>query len=339
MSRKLFDYCGISSIGINAPKSLLERIAENMEGEVGNLENSECSIFISQPENPGEIVKDKNFDYLTVNSFGTKSQPSIRYTRYNTHVRTIHQKSLTEYCVDSMVKLDEASGLICIRNYLSNHPKLSNLPLLHSSLVNCDGKGVLIAGNSRQGKTTSMVYMLEDLGAVFVGDENIILNSENKKIRGLYVPRTPRVRFSTIAQSSLSKTLENVELANATQYIDPDAIEKIVASKNFYVDAGLAFSRKSFCNLLGTSSKDSSDIDLVLFPNYVEGNSFKIRNVEFEEGVRRLSNTGLVKKSEIDPKELAETQIDLDKERFMDINFLEISFQNIQSLRKGGFRL
>ncbi len=339
MSRKVFNYCGISNIEINAPTNLLERLAENLEGEIDYVKDSDCNISIYQPEKLEEIIKDKNFDYLTINQVGTKKEPSIKYTRYNTQVRTIHQKSLTEYFVDSRIKLDESAGLICVRNYLSNHPELFDLPLLHASLVNYESKGILIAGNSRQGKTTSMVYMLEDLGAVFVGDENIILDLKNGKPKGLYVPRTPRARFSTIAQSGLSKVLENLELTNATQYIDSDAIEKIISSKSFHVDAGMAFSRNSFCDLLGTKSQEISNIDLILFPRYVEENSFRVRNLGLEEGVKRLSEIGLMRKSEICPKELTEIQLILDKEKFKGIDFLELSFSDIQGLRRGGFRI
>lgn len=339
MSRKVFDYCGISNVGIEGSVNLLERIAGNIEGEKSDLKTADCNISIHESEKPEKIRKDKRYDYLTIERFGTESQPSIKYTRYNTPVRTIHQKSLEEYRVDSDVELDEASGLICFRNYLSNHPKLIDSPLLHASLVNLDGRGVLITSNSRQGKTTSMVYLLEDLGAVFVGDENVILDVKGDKSQGLYVPRTPRVRFSTIAQSGLSKVLKDVELTNATQYLDPDAIERIISTKSFYVDAGMAFSRKAFYSLLGASSQESSCIDVVLFPKYVDNNSLSIRSIGTREGVERLSHTGLTRKCEIYPKELTETEVDLREEYFKGTEFVEVSFTDIDNLRKEGFKI
>ena len=168
MSEKVFDYIGISRIGVSGQENLLKRIAENMHGNTQLRSLVDCKISICQSEKPEKIVKDKSYDYLTIDRFGTEEQPSIKYTRYNTHVRTIHQKSSNEYFIESNVELDEASGLICVRNYLSNHPRISDLPLLHASLINLDERGILIVSNSRQGKTTSMVYLLEDQGAVFV---------------------------------------------------------------------------------------------------------------------------------------------------------------------------
>ena len=336
MSRRVFDYNGITRIGIEGPKNLLERIAENLESEVSQDSAADCQIRINQAEYPIEIVKDKEFDYLTITKTGAAEQSSISYRRYNTHVRTIHQKSTRDYEVDVNVELDEASGLICVRNYLNNHNLLSQYPLLHSSLLNLNGVGILILGDSRQGKTALSVYLLQETGASFVSDENVILNTSGL-IKGLYVPRTPRVRFSTIAESKLSIVLDDITIANATQYIDPDAIERIIGARCFYVDAGIAFSRKAFCNLLSASSQESSPINIVLFPDYSETTS--VRRINYKEGIQRLSKFGLIRKSEIDPKELEQTIVDLSQQKFEGVDFIEVGFSSIKSLKQGGFKI
>lgn len=339
MSRRVFDYAGISTIEIEGPKNLLERIAENVEGEIENSSNPNCRIRINQSESPIEIEKNKRFDYLTINKTGTAEQPSITYRRYNTHVRTIHQKSSNHYEVDVNVAMDESSGLICVRNYLHSHPELTQHPLLHASLLNLDGRGILIPGSSRQGKTALTVYLLQEYRASFVSDENVILDTDGKNVRGLYVPRTPRIRFSTIAESKLSKVLENVKLAGATQYIDPDAIEKIIETHSFNVDAGLAFSRRTFCNLLGVNSRESSPVNMVLFPKYKESGNLNVKALGLEEGVKRLSKVGLIRKSDIDPKELQETTVSLKPYKFEGSDFIEVEFSGVENLRQGGFRL
>lgn len=337
MSRKVFDYAGISTIEVEGPKNLLERIAENVEEEIEDSLSPSCRIKINQSESPVEIEKNKQFAYLTINKTGTAKQPAIRYTRYNTHVRTIHQKSPNNYEVYANVALDESSGLICIRNHLSNHPELTQYPLLHASLINIDGAGILIPGNSKQGKTTLATYLLQEQEASFISDENVIL--DEKQLKGLYVPRTPRVRFSTIAESGLSKVLGDISIANATQYIDPDAIKRIIDAPSFDIDAGIAFSRKVFCDLLGTISQESSFVDVVLFPIYKEGGNLKVRKLGSEEGVQRLSKTGLIRKSHIDPKELKETVINLNASNFKGVDFVEVGFSGLETLRQGGFRI
>ncbi len=339
MSEKVFDYNGIFKIKINGPKNLLERIAENIEKEVSLEEQYECSISIIESKKTEKILKDKRYNYLTIERFGTEKQPSIRYTRYNTYVRTIHQKSLNEYLVENNTELDEASGLICFRNYLNNHSQISKLPLIHGSLINLNGKGILIAGNSRQGKTTSMIYLLSEQDAIFVGDENIILDKTKDNIKGIYIPKNPRVRFSTIIQSNLSRVLENIELANATQYIDSDSISRIISSKSFEVDAGIAFSRKAFCKLLNIKSKESSNIDVILLPKYTNDNSYSVKEIGIKEGVERLSHTGLKRKYILDSKELDESQIDLIQNDFKNIKFIEVAFSDINHLRNRGFKL
>lgn len=338
MSKRVFDYVETTKIGIEGPINLLERIAANVEGEKSPTTPADCSITIYQSPNPTKILKDKNFPYLTLERGGTPDKPTISYTRYNTHVRTIYQNSPQNYYVEANVALDESSGLICIRNYLSSHSELSQHPLLHASLITFDGRGVLIAGDSRQGKTTSTIYFLED-GASFVGDENIALDMNNNRPRGLYIPRTPRVRFSTIAESRLSAALDDINLTEATQYIDPDAIERIISSRNFYVDAGMAFSRRAFCKLLGTKSAEQSSIDLVVFPKYTPSGKVSKKKLSLSDGINRLSHSGLKRKSDIDPKELTDTQITLSPEAFLGIEFLELEFSGITTLRDRGIRL
>ena len=48
MSRRVFDYNGITRIGIEGPKNLLERIAENLESEVSQDSAADCQIRINQ---------------------------------------------------------------------------------------------------------------------------------------------------------------------------------------------------------------------------------------------------------------------------------------------------
>jgi len=340
MSEKVFDYNNITSIRIEGPISLLERIARNVEGEKTNTGRviPDCRIKIDESAAPVEIEKDKRYEYLTVRNIGSSDKPSIEYIRYNTPVRVIHYKSDQEYLVNTNVRLDEASGLICIRNYLSNHPQLCSLPLLHASLLSLNGRGVLIAGNSREGKTTLAVYLLQEKKADFVSDENVVLDHYNGAVRGLYIPRTPRVRFSTIANSSLSKVLDDIKLADATQYIDQDAIDRIISTKSFHVDAGLAFSRRSFCNLLEVGSRESELINTVILPKY-NGGGFYMRNIPFSQGMEQLSRSGLKRKSFIDPKELEETDIDLSSINFKNVEFIEVGFSDLKCLIKGGFRL
>ena len=79
--------------------------------------------------------------------------------------------------------------------------------------------------------------------------------------------------------------------------------------------------------------------DLVLFPTYSSGNSLSAKKIPFEEGVLRLSNTGLTRKTDISPKELTGTQIDLSTKNFRNVEFYEVSFSEINDLRKGGFKL
>ena len=338
MSKKVFNYNELTKIEIKSNPALLERLSENLESEIEKNSKVDCSIIINQTNPTVDIVKDKKFDYLTIDKKEENGRTSISYTRYNTLVRTIHQEIVNEYIVDTNVASDETAGLICIRNHFNNKI-ISSRPLIHASLVEIDDKGVLIPGFSREGKTTLMVYLLQEKGAVFVNDENVILDSSSDRTLGLYVPRTPRIRFSTISESKLASVLDDIKLTRATQHLDSDAIERIINSQSYHVDAGLDFSRKSFCEFLETTSKEKTSIDMVLFPKYSPSKKIGIRELTMEEGIHNLAMSGLTKKSDTDLKELRASRITLNQENYTETRFLEVSFSSFKDLLNGGIEL
>ena len=339
MVKRTFNYGGFSAIEINAPTNVLERIADTMEEEQENISNPDCVIKINQSKFPVEIQKDKQFKYLTIKKDRTLKHPSLKYYRYNTHIRTIKQKSFNSYEVDSNTLVDEESGLLCVRNHLSNNPKLVNYPLLHASLININDKGILITGSSKHGKTTLMIYLLQEKGGVFISDDNVVLDTYGERFRGLYVPKKVRVRFPTIASSKLSRALQDLSLTNATQYLDSDFIKETIDSRNFEGEWGLTFSRKSFCRLLGVNSGEDSQIDTIIFPNYQESKKVNIRSVGLEEGIQKISGLGLIKKSDFNPKGLEEKTIDLNVLSNKELKFLEVSFSRMENLLNRGFEI
>ena len=114
MSKKVFNYNELTKIEIKSNPALLERLSENLESEIEKNSKVDCSIIINQTNPTVDIVKDKKFDYLTIDKKEENGRTSISYTRYNTLVRTIHQEIVNEYIVDTNVASDETAGLICI---------------------------------------------------------------------------------------------------------------------------------------------------------------------------------------------------------------------------------
>lgn len=339
MPSKFFSYCnGLSIIRINASKYLLRRISNNIEGEVAPTESADCRIKVDESIPPTEIKKDKRFKYATIERSGTKEEPIFRYYRYDTHIRTIKQGLYGLYEVNANTSMDENSVLICVRNHLSKSQKTRDYPILHASLVNVNGTGTLITGTSMQGKTAMAIYLLQKFGGTFVSEENTLLDNAGSKLQGLYIPRTIRVRFSTIAESKLSRSLDNLSLTDATQYLDSDFIQKTLRSRNLQVEWGLTFSRKAFGRLLGVTSSESSPIERVIFPMYQKRGRLTARNVRYEEGIERLSMFGLIKKVEINPKEMQDSTVDITLLKDRELNFIEVAFSGIEDLIREEFR-
>ena len=339
MVKRTFNYRNFSTIEIDAPKDVLDRIAYNLEGEQKNIPKPNCKIKINESNSPVEIQKNRNYEYLSIEESGNVEESSLKYYRYNTHIRTINQKCPNSYEVYSNTLLDEDSGLLCVRNHLNNNLKIAEHPLLHASLININGKGILIPGCSKQGKTTLTTYLLQEQGGVLISDENVVLDTSKEKLRGIYVPKKIRVRFSAIAKSNLSNALGDLTLTDATQYLDTSYIKEVIENRNFESEWGLAFSRKSFCDLIGASSSEESQIDMVVFPKYQEGKEIGVREIGLEEGIKKISEAGLIKKSHLNPRELEGTVLDLKIPKEKRLEFIEISFSGMDTLFRKGFKI
>lgn len=340
MATKYFNYgCNLSSFRVDASEDLLKRVFSNIEREVSYLANPDCLIKIQERTPPVEIIKDKRFKYETIENPKGLKDNLLRYYRYDTHIRTIKQVSFGSYEVNSNAFLDENSVLICVRNHLSNSTSLSNCVLTHASLIKSGDQGIFIPGESMQGKTSLMLYFLQKEKAKLIGDENILLDFNEDSLIGRYVPKTIRVRFPVISRTNLSPSLENISLTDATQYLDSDFIHKKLETRDYSGEYGLSFSRKAVCDLLNVSSEESSEISTVVFPKYCYKKESSINKLSREDGLRRLSQSGLIKKTGLNTRELEETIFNTSKINPKKLNFFEVTFSGIETLLERGLNL
>ncbi len=334
MAQKIFDFCRRFNVGITGSDFLLGRIAGNIETENQDSNASiDAVVEIHEPEVYKTIVRDKRYPYLTVNT--SKNNREMEYYRYNTFVRKIRILREGLYTVEVNIEGDESAGLICFRHFCNNHPSLIQTPLLHASLVNLGNEGILISGDTRTGKTSLMVYLMEYLKAGMISEDNVYLE---KDMAGIYYPKVPRVRFSTVRDSCLSPLLKKLEDTQATQYWDVESIEKVVSQGTLDIDGGLAISRRKIAEMCGVETSESVKIEKVIFPSYSEGELF-FEEIEQEEGFHMLEKFGREKKKNLDPREIDYESIDLTEFERKNIRFYTLKFSGIKALVNRRFAL
>ncbi|MBU3906669.1 MAG: hypothetical protein KKA64_00270 [Nanoarchaeota archaeon] len=334
MAQRIFDFCGRFNVGIRASESLLDKIGANIQTGVRDSTVSPIgTIDIHEPQKYETIIRDKRYPYLTLKV--NPSTGTTEYYRYNTFVRDIRVARNGDYEVNVNTEGDEAAGLICFRNFCNGHISLAHTPLVHASLVNLNGEGVLMSGDSRAGKTTLMIYLMQHLGSGLISEDNVYLE---KDMKGLYFPKVPRVRFSTVRDSCLSPLLTNLQATEATQYWDVESIERVVAEGNLDVDGGLAISRRKIAEMCEVGTSEAIQIDRVIFPSYSEGR-LSFEKVDQEEGFKTLERFGREKKKDLDSRDIGAEPISLKYFERRKIRFYRLKFGGLKSLVNGGFVL
>lgn len=177
-----------------------------------------------------------------------------------------------------------------------------------------------------------MLHFLEKYGVDFISDESVLVSYEDNSFIGYYVPKTIRVRFASIVNSPLDYLLSDYNLADATQYIDDDAIKKIIFKKAFHVDAGLAISRKQLVKTYGVCSKSAVKIERIIFPEYQNIKIPIINRINEVNAVSKLEAQLRKKKTTLNPNELEPYNHKIDPIWITNILVESIQFKDQKSL-------
>lgn len=285
METRIYPYLGEHNIGIKGPKKLLDRIEGNIEEAPLNSTDYEGIVRISEGIQR-ELIRNKDFPYLSLRENNLSGKQGLDYIRYNTHIRTIWQNNSLDYSVKNHLKNDETGALKSFKRIYYSLPRAKNKSLLHAATVDLDGLGVLIVGKKRAGKTVLAFNMIDQIGARLV-EGGTTLVSYGGDFSAYYVPRPVFARFNTIAESPyLSILLNDLEKTESIQPWDIEAIQKIIKNRSFKVDGGLNLSRRVFSNLSGTKTLPSTKIRTIIFPNYSKNQSVTLKDISIDEAYK-----------------------------------------------------
>lgn len=264
---------------IRAPHSNLSRALDNFEIHPaslprGHITLDQCAAVADFPPLGCE-------PYLRLAQNRECQAQGFNYYRYGVLARTIWRTTSHVFNVRSRTFRDEVSILECFRDLYLQESVSSSLALVHGSLVQVSGVGVLITGACRAGKTTLVIRLLsETRGAILIADGLCLLGRAADGVVGQYIPRRMYVRFGTVFDCEQLRHLGHHPCdCNATQVLDSSTIRRIMQNESRNVDLSLTMTRRAFVNALGSASSPSTLIGHVVVLEYCDGSNASLERL------------------------------------------------------------
>lgn len=288
-------YLGEQIISIKGPTELINRVSRNFEESPIEIGNPVGEVIVEEGDYV-EFSRDRSKPYMSTRPNTSRAYPGVDFLRYGVHVRTVWKRDNFHFEAKNFQPFDETLPLSCFKKIYYSTPSSQNKALIHGSLVEVNGQGVLTTGKCWSGKTSLTMAFLERFNGRFVSDGNILLSYQDGNLVGNYLPRPVYVRFSSISTSArLSEILKNPCQAEAIQFIDREAIEEAIARRNFLGDMGISFSRKKFLELMGIQSLPSLIINRIIYSRFSEDSAPDIGVVDISEGCSTIQEREFLK--------------------------------------------
>ena len=340
LARRVYNYLEEVPISLEGPKEMLDLCQRNIE-EAPTTGEGQGEIKIIKGL-PATIIKDKEFPYASIKQSQSHSNSQWDYFRYGTLTRSYWSGGPNQYVVIYHIKDDCDGPLRCFWKIYFDSPISTDKSLVHGTLVSTGGKGILIFGPCQSGKTTLGLSMISSLDAQLISEGlTLISGNMGDQLRGYYLPRPSYSRFSTISKlPKLSELIENPDLWDVGQHFDIDALKRIIRAKRFDIDAGIQISRKKFGELMGTPTKITSNIDLLILTKYVSGKLPTIERLSTGELINCLRKNEFKKSINLGEVEDQRSETPPEKSQ-IDEKWLErtkkilFSFSDINDLNQG----
>ncbi len=280
---RLFNYLGEKKILIDAPQEYLTRIEKNIDEPVITSSKevyADLKIEVISGS-PVRIVKNKEYPFARTSLDESRPLPAIDFFRYKEKVMTILIPRENEFVVESYIPKDESGVTRIIKKWYFSQDSSRNKALFHSSLVSFGSEGILIPGNSFAGKTSLLLWFLENLSSNLVMDEHTLVEKTKEGLTGFYLPVPIHLRLKSVYDTKgLSRILDDYSIVEATQNIDEDYIEKLIKSGKLDLDASVDIARKNFASFLGVRTRSKCRITRIVFPEYSKDDAPRIERMD-----------------------------------------------------------
>jgi hypothetical protein len=277
---RVYNFLDKIKIGISADTGRLNKCEENIFENPSFYPEYDKLITVNQCGDI-PIVKDKKYPYLWTQINKNKTD----YYRYSTLIRSIIKHSGFNYKLLERTK-DNEGVLDIFRNLYCQSDVAERNSLIHASILNIGGQGIVVAGPCRSGKTSLTLSLLKNFQGDLISEGISLLNLENS-LKGFYLPRQIYLRFSSILQNpELCQLLTDYDFNESSQYFDHEALHRIIKAKVFDVDAGINISRKKFSEIYKIKTSPSTPITKIIFTEYSK--NLGVKKIYHKEALKKL---------------------------------------------------
>lgn len=273
---RAYNYLGELKISVTASEEFLNRIDRHMATSP-IVDAADVSIVVTEVHPPVTIIKDKKYNYSSI----VQKENSVLFFRYNTHTATIVNNG-SSLDVTTYMKNDEDMVLRCMREHYFNTANSKDKLIMHGALVNYLGKGILLTGDRRNGKSSLVLSLMEELGANFVSECDVLIENKANTLYGSSFPKPVYIRVYPFVNSRLGCLLNSIDETESIQPVDPDAFLRIKEKKFWNADEFISISRKKLAQVFGVKDLESSTIDLIIMPSYIEEKKVSLNDTEFK---------------------------------------------------------
>jgi hypothetical protein len=197
-------------------------------------------------------------------------------------------RRLTVTIVSAAGNRDVRSALFSVvRELATNHAQRAGDLLLHASAFAVDGRGVVIAGPKKAGKTTLLVHALHCGSPHYVSNDRVLVTAETSP-RAIGVPTVVRLRRGTLdVFPALARSLDGAGYEHRLT-IDEAAARSDARSAS--PSGARRVSHAQLCRVLDVGARSECGIAALVFPRITEdAGAFAVHPLSRDEVVARLA--------------------------------------------------
>jgi len=178
-----------------------------------------------------------------------------------------------------------------VREFAMNHAHRSGCLVIHGSAFVVGGRGVVIAGPKRAGKTTLLIHVLRQAGAQYLSNDRVVVSCEETgpTMRGM--PTIVTVRQQTLEMFPL---LYRRLLATSyhSRLTLSETTQRTLQSARPGDDGRFNLSPAQFCHLLQTSLVAQGQVQALVFPGVTgKSGSIELEQLPAKAAAARLADS------------------------------------------------
>ncbi|WP_126225058.1 hypothetical protein [Burkholderia ambifaria] len=153
------------------------------------------------------------------------------------------------------------------RELLLRHLENNGAILVHAAAAKLpDGRGVLLVGNARAGKTSTMCQLILNNGAEYISGDRCVIYPVNDEVRCIGWPFAVRVGVGFIKESRI---IDSLDLSCLRRSQVPDILNdsnRDVGADTWGSTSKVELTPREFCQVFRCNHAESAPIKVIVFP-------------------------------------------------------------------------